>query len=200
MGETRSGEELVEELRSRIHPHQNRSSLKNRILDARLVMIQAETDGAKAGVLLQHPEHGVFSRSAQGHEAVFLPASGIAGEEGHQVDGCLEDIEAVAGPCVVEAAHLKARRGLPAQEAEEHPQLIAASEVCGRIGICMDEWEGHQVDGCLEDIEAVAGPCVVEAAPGKQRSILSSLPLRRSAAGSASVWMNASSRTGWFEI
>ena len=28
---------------------------------------------------------------------------------------------------------LKARRGLPAQEAEEHPQLIAAPEICGRI-------------------------------------------------------------------
>ena len=34
---------------------------------------------------------------------------------------------------------LKARRGLPAQEAEEHPQLIAASEVCGRIGVYMEE-------------------------------------------------------------
>lgn len=30
--------------------------------------------------------------------------------------------------------NLKARRGLPAQEAEEHPQLLAAPEVCGRIG------------------------------------------------------------------
>ena len=28
---------------------------------------------------------------------------------------------------------LKARRGLPAQEAEEHPQLIIAPEICGRI-------------------------------------------------------------------
>lgn len=34
---------------------------------------------------------------------------------------------------------LKARRGLPVQEAEEHPQLIAASEVCGRIGAYMEE-------------------------------------------------------------
>ncbi len=34
---------------------------------------------------------------------------------------------------------LKASRGLPAQEAEEHPQLIAAQEVCGRIGIYMRE-------------------------------------------------------------
>ena len=34
---------------------------------------------------------------------------------------------------------LKAGRELPAQEAEEHPQLIASSEVCGRIGVCMDE-------------------------------------------------------------
>ena len=34
---------------------------------------------------------------------------------------------------------LKAQRGLPAQEAEEHPQLIAASEVCGRIGVYMEE-------------------------------------------------------------
>lgn len=34
---------------------------------------------------------------------------------------------------------LKARRGFPAQEAEEHPQLIAAQEVCGRISIYMEE-------------------------------------------------------------
>ena len=34
---------------------------------------------------------------------------------------------------------LKAWRGLPAQEAEEHPQLIVASEVCGRIGVYMRE-------------------------------------------------------------
>ncbi len=34
---------------------------------------------------------------------------------------------------------IKARHGLPAQEAEEHPQLIAAPEVCGRIGACMAE-------------------------------------------------------------
>ena len=73
-------------------------------LDACLVMVQAEADGAKAGVLLQHPEHGVFRCSAQGHIAVFLPASGIPGEEGHQVNGRFEDIEAAAGPGVVKAA------------------------------------------------------------------------------------------------
>lgn len=41
---------------------------------------------------------------------------------------------------------LKARRGLPAQEAEEHPQLIVSPEVCGRIsrrmkGVRRDYWE-----------------------------------------------------------
>lgn len=35
--------------------------------------------------------------------------------------------------------YLKARRGLPAQEGSEHPQLIAALEVCGRISACMEE-------------------------------------------------------------
>ena len=34
---------------------------------------------------------------------------------------------------------VKARHGLPAQSAEEHPQLIAAPEVCDRIGACMAE-------------------------------------------------------------
>jgi len=34
---------------------------------------------------------------------------------------------------------LKAGRGLPAQEAEEHPQLTVAPEVCGRIGVYMEE-------------------------------------------------------------
>ena len=33
---------------------------------------------------------------------------------------------------------LKARRGLPAQEAEEHPQLITASEICDRISRRVD--------------------------------------------------------------
>ena len=35
---------------------------------------------------------------------------------------------------------IKARHGLQAQAAEEHPQLIAAPEVCGRIGACMAEY------------------------------------------------------------
>ena len=34
---------------------------------------------------------------------------------------------------------LKARRGLPAQESEEHPQLIAAPSVCRRIGSYMED-------------------------------------------------------------
>ena len=34
---------------------------------------------------------------------------------------------------------LKARRGLPAQEAEEHPQFIVAPKVCTRIGVYMEE-------------------------------------------------------------
>ena len=33
---------------------------------------------------------------------------------------------------------LKARRGLPAQDSEEHPQLIIAPEICGRISRRMD--------------------------------------------------------------
>ena len=34
---------------------------------------------------------------------------------------------------------LKAQRGLPAQEAEEHPQFIVAPKVCTRIGVYMEE-------------------------------------------------------------
>ena len=73
-------------------------------LNTRLVMIQAEADRTNARVLLQHPEHGMFRGPAQGHEAVFLPATGVAGKEGHQVNGGLEDIEPVTGPGVVKAA------------------------------------------------------------------------------------------------
>ena len=73
-------------------------------LNARRVMIQAEAYGAEAGVLLQHPEHGVFADSAEGHIAVFLPASGVAGKKGQQVDRRFEDIEAVTGAGVVETA------------------------------------------------------------------------------------------------
>lgn len=35
---------------------------------------------------------------------------------------------------------IKARHGLPAQAAEEHPQLIIAPEVCSRIGIYMSDY------------------------------------------------------------
>ena len=73
-------------------------------LDARRVMIQAEADGAEAGVLLQHPEHGVFAGPTEGHIAVFLPASGVAGKKGQQVDRRFEDIEPVTGAGMVEAA------------------------------------------------------------------------------------------------
>ena len=52
MGEPRSGEELVEELRGRIHPHQNRSSLKNRINElveqAQNVLERASTPGIRS--------------------------------------------------------------------------------------------------------------------------------------------------------
>ena len=73
-------------------------------LDPCRVMIQAEADSAEVGIPLQHPEHGVFAGPTEGHEAVFLPASGITGKEGQQVDGRLEYIEPVAGAGVVEAA------------------------------------------------------------------------------------------------
>lgn len=48
---------------------------------------------------------------------------------------------------------LKARRGLPAQEAEEHPQLIAAAPVCRRIMLFMDNARpdrlGKELDSAL---------------------------------------------------
>ena len=44
---------------------------------------------------------------------------------------------------------LKAQRGLPAQEAEEHPQLIIAPEICGRIS---QQVEGSRRDYWEQDI------------------------------------------------
>lgn len=64
-------------------------------------------------------------------------------EAGIEAAGRLEDILWEAGYTAVQwflpehkdwNEDLKARLGLPAQEAEEHPQSIAAPEVCGRIG------------------------------------------------------------------
>lgn len=70
-----------------------------------LVMVQAEADGVNAGVLFQHPQHGVFADSAESNKAAFLPpASGVTCEEGQQVDGSHKDIEPVAEAGVVEAA------------------------------------------------------------------------------------------------
>lgn len=56
---------------------------------------------------------------------------------------------------------VKALRGLPAQDAEEHPQLIAASEICGRIAQRMtisklDYWEQdlpNLIDYCKTSLQ-----------------------------------------------
>ena len=49
---------------------------------------------------------------------------------------------------------LKARRGLPAQEAEEHPQLIAADPICHRITLFMENAKadrlGRELDSALQ--------------------------------------------------
>ena len=48
---------------------------------------------------------------------------------------------------------LKAQRGLPAQEAEEHPQLVAAVPVCRRIGLFMEniqpDWLGQELTSAI---------------------------------------------------
>lgn len=48
---------------------------------------------------------------------------------------------------------LKVRRGLPAQEAEEHPQLIAASRICRRISSYMEhfvpEYLGKELNSAI---------------------------------------------------
>ena len=50
-----------------------------------------------------------------------------------------DNIEILQSECKDWNEDIKARHGLPAQAAEEHPQLIVAPKVCDRIGACMAE-------------------------------------------------------------
>ncbi len=82
-------------------------------LDARFVVVQAEEDVPEIRILLQHPEHGVFAGPAEGGVAVSLPIFLVQREEGQQINGSLEDVEAVAGPAVVEAVPSVAAAHVP---------------------------------------------------------------------------------------
>ena len=82
-------------------------------LDARLVVVQAEEDVPEIRILLQHPEHGVFAGPAEGGVAVGLPVLLVQRQEGQHVNGGLEDVEAVAGPAVVEAVPSVAAAHIP---------------------------------------------------------------------------------------
>ena len=85
------------------------------------------------------------------HDAAGIEAGGrladILWERGY------DDIEVLQSEYKDWNEDIKARRGLPAQEAEEHPQLIAAPEICGRIGACMAEYTA--TDHLEQDIVAM---------------------------------------------
>lgn len=85
------------------------------------------------------------------HDAAGIEASGrltdILWEHGYG------SIEVLRSECKDWNEDIKSRHGLPAQEAEEHPQLIAAPEICGRIGACMAEYTA--TDHLEQDIIAM---------------------------------------------
>lgn len=69
------------------------------------------------------------------HDAAGIEASGRLTEILHERG--YDDVGMIQSEHKDWNEDLKARCGLPAQEAEEHPQLIAAGPVCRRIGILM---------------------------------------------------------------
>ena len=71
------------------------------------------------------------------HDEAGIEASGRLAETLHACG--YDDVGILQPECKDWNEDLKARRGLPAQKAEEHPQFMAAPEVCGRIGDCMEE-------------------------------------------------------------
>ncbi len=71
------------------------------------------------------------------HDEAGIEASGRLAETLHACG--YDDVGILQPECKDWNEDLKARRGLPAQEAEEHPQFMAAPEVCGRISECMRE-------------------------------------------------------------
>ena len=71
------------------------------------------------------------------HDEAGIEASGRLAELLHERG--YDDVGIIQPECKDWNEDLKALLGLPAQDAEEHPQLIAAQEVCGRIGVYMKE-------------------------------------------------------------
>ena len=71
------------------------------------------------------------------HDPAGIEASGRLAEILHERG--YDDVRMIQPECKDWNEDLKARRGLSAQEAEEHPQLIAVPEVCGRIRVYMEE-------------------------------------------------------------
>ena len=71
------------------------------------------------------------------HDEAGIEASGRLAEVLHEHG--YDDVRMIQPEYKDWNEDLKALRGLPAQEAEEHPQLIVAPEVCGRIGYYMEE-------------------------------------------------------------
>ena len=68
-----------------------------------LVVIQAEHHIPEAGVLLQHPMHGLAAGTAQGHIAVLLPSVRVQREEAQQINRGLKHIEQAVLSHVAEA-------------------------------------------------------------------------------------------------
>ena len=71
------------------------------------------------------------------HDEAGIEASGRLAEVLHERG--YDDVRIIKPEFKDWNEDLKALRGLPTQEAEEHPQLIVAPEVCGRIGYYMEE-------------------------------------------------------------
>ena len=97
---------------------------------SRGVVIQAEDNLLNARHGLQHPEHGVFRSAAEGHITVFLPTLRMQRQEGQQIDGALEHVEAAAVAEPVETAPAVAALHVPA----EAPALGVEAPLVGVAG------------------------------------------------------------------
>ena len=99
------------------------------------VALCGTAEHAMLWMLEQHPDIRTVCLCLD-HDAAGIEASGRLTDilQGHGYN----DIAIFQSEYKDWNENTKARHGLPAQAAEEHPQLITAPEVCGRIGAYME--------------------------------------------------------------
>ena len=67
----------------------------------RRVIVQAERYLLQRGILLQHPQHGVFGHSAESNIAVISPPAWIDRDKGQQINRSFKNIKPVTGSAMM---------------------------------------------------------------------------------------------------